>query len=163
MYVYIRSEPALWTVGFYKPDGKFDPESDHENPITAAERVHWLNGGDPEPEAEEYDHSRAKEDARNLVLADPPDHNMHLVVARADGFILLDHILAAGEPFRWHQPDPSLAMNRVGLIELKPPDEDALDLARDPRYDDPAWQSTECSRCGGVEWHLKNCREADHG
>jgi len=23
MYVYIRSEPSLWTVGFYAPDGKW--------------------------------------------------------------------------------------------------------------------------------------------
>jgi len=30
-YVYIRSEPQLWTVGFYKPDGKWEPESDHDN------------------------------------------------------------------------------------------------------------------------------------
>ena len=27
-YVYIRSEPGLWTVGFYKPDGTWKPESD---------------------------------------------------------------------------------------------------------------------------------------
>ena len=44
-YVYIRSEPALWTVGFYKPDGKFEPESDHSSSEEAAQRVAWLNGG----------------------------------------------------------------------------------------------------------------------
>ena len=44
-YVYIKSEPELWTVGFYKPDGKFEPESDHEDSEKAAERVAWLNGG----------------------------------------------------------------------------------------------------------------------
>jgi hypothetical protein len=43
-YVYIRSEPGLWTVGFYDPAGKFQPESDHESPKIAAERVAWLNG-----------------------------------------------------------------------------------------------------------------------
>ncbi len=45
MYVYIKSEPQLWTVGFYHPDGSWQPESDHGSPEDAAERVHWLNGG----------------------------------------------------------------------------------------------------------------------
>jgi len=45
MYVYIRSEPQLWTVGFYTPDGEWIAESDHGCSEDAAERVHWLNGG----------------------------------------------------------------------------------------------------------------------
>ena len=53
MYVYINSESwveagirhSIYTVGFYKPDGKFEPESDHDNKADAANRVHWLNGG----------------------------------------------------------------------------------------------------------------------
>lgn len=45
MYVYIQSEPGLWTVGFYAPDGTWHPESDHPSPAQAAERVHYLNGG----------------------------------------------------------------------------------------------------------------------
>jgi hypothetical protein len=49
MYVYIESEHnswgSLWTVGFYKPDGTWIPESDHESQTAAAERVHFLNGG----------------------------------------------------------------------------------------------------------------------
>ena len=44
MYVYVNSEPGLWTVGFYKPDGAWQPESDHESKPAAAERVAWLNG-----------------------------------------------------------------------------------------------------------------------
>ncbi len=44
MYVYIKSEPNLFTVGFYKPDGKWEPESDHPTRKEAAERVAWLNG-----------------------------------------------------------------------------------------------------------------------
>lgn len=44
-YVYIRSEPGLWTVGFYAPDGKWHPESDHHDREEAAKRVHYLNGG----------------------------------------------------------------------------------------------------------------------
>lgn len=44
-YVYIRSEPSLWTVGFYDPSGKWQPDSDHESPVSAATRVRYLNGG----------------------------------------------------------------------------------------------------------------------
>lgn len=44
VWVYIRSEPNLWTVGFYAPDGKWQAESDHETKEAAADRVHWLNG-----------------------------------------------------------------------------------------------------------------------
>jgi len=45
MYVYIRSEPGLYTVGFYDPKGNWYPESDHESEEAAAKRVHYLNGG----------------------------------------------------------------------------------------------------------------------
>jgi len=51
-YVYIKSEPQLWTVGFYRPEseptkygGLWEPESDHDNREDAAKRVHYLNGG----------------------------------------------------------------------------------------------------------------------
>lgn len=44
-WVYIKSEPRLWTVGFYDPNGKFVPESDHSSDEEAAARVHYLNGG----------------------------------------------------------------------------------------------------------------------
>lgn len=44
MYVYIKSEPGLYTVGFYSPDGKWHPERDFDNPDNAAKRVAWLNG-----------------------------------------------------------------------------------------------------------------------
>lgn len=53
MYVYIKSEKAckdndwhdLFTVGFYDPDGKWQPESDHETSEAAVKRVVYLNGG----------------------------------------------------------------------------------------------------------------------
>jgi hypothetical protein len=48
MYVYIKSEPGLWTVGFYDPSGKWHPDSDHASTEDAANRVHYLNGGEPE-------------------------------------------------------------------------------------------------------------------
>lgn len=46
MYVYIKSEPGLWTVGFYDPAGKWQPESDHDSAEGAAIRVRYLNGKD---------------------------------------------------------------------------------------------------------------------
>jgi len=52
MYVYIMSEPGLWTVGFYDPQGKFHPESDHSSTDEARARVHYLNGGSPPPKPE---------------------------------------------------------------------------------------------------------------
>jgi len=50
MYVYIKSEPGLWTVGFYDPQGKWQSESDHDNQSDAAHRVVWLNGGKEPPD-----------------------------------------------------------------------------------------------------------------
>jgi hypothetical protein len=44
-WVYRKTEPNLWTVGFYAPDGTWEPESDHDNPEEAAQRCRWLNGG----------------------------------------------------------------------------------------------------------------------
>lgn len=44
-YVYIRSEPGLYTVGFYDPAGKWQAESDHSSAVSAAARVAFLNGG----------------------------------------------------------------------------------------------------------------------
>lgn len=43
MYVYIQSEPGLYTVGFYQGDN-WNPESDHNNREEAANRVSFLNG-----------------------------------------------------------------------------------------------------------------------
>jgi hypothetical protein len=44
MWVYIQSEPSLWTVGFYDPSGKWHTDSDHDSREKAAERVAYLNG-----------------------------------------------------------------------------------------------------------------------
>ena len=46
MYLYQSFEPGLYTVGCYTPDGKWIPESDHGSKEEAAERVHYLNGGE---------------------------------------------------------------------------------------------------------------------
>ena len=45
LYVYIKSEPCLWTVGFYDPKGVWHPDCDFDNQTLARERVHYLNGG----------------------------------------------------------------------------------------------------------------------
>jgi hypothetical protein len=50
MYVYVNSEPGLWTVGFYAPNGKWFPDSDQSSRDEAAQRVHYLNGGNPPAE-----------------------------------------------------------------------------------------------------------------
>lgn len=48
MYVYIQSEPGLWTVGFYDPAGQWHGDSDHNIREDAAKRVAWLNGSSQE-------------------------------------------------------------------------------------------------------------------
>ncbi len=47
-YIYIQTDndPALFTVGFYKPDESFEPESDHADRNEAVKRVRFLNGGE---------------------------------------------------------------------------------------------------------------------
>ena len=51
MFVYIRSEPGLWTVGHYDPSGKWVAESDHTTTDAAARRVAELNGAAAPTEA----------------------------------------------------------------------------------------------------------------
>jgi len=63
MWVYITSEPGLYTVGFYSPDGKWHTDSDHESKKEAADRVHFLNGGKQERhgwDIDEYIHNRMR-------------------------------------------------------------------------------------------------------
>ena len=64
MYVSRRTEPGLWTVGFYRPDGEWEAESDHESTADAAARVSYLNGGNPDGTI-----TRARFDALVGVLA----------------------------------------------------------------------------------------------
>lgn len=44
MYVYIESEPGLYTVGHYDPKGKWHPASDHDKREDAENKVAYLNG-----------------------------------------------------------------------------------------------------------------------
>ncbi len=49
VYVYIRSEPDLWTVGLFYA-GTFDPRSDHATEAEAADETAALNGSSyPDP------------------------------------------------------------------------------------------------------------------
>ena len=43
MYIYLKTESNLFTVGFYDPNGKFISESDHSDKEEAANRVAFLN------------------------------------------------------------------------------------------------------------------------
>ena len=45
MYVFIQSEPGLWTVGFYDPSGKWHPAKDFDSREEAAKYTHYMNGG----------------------------------------------------------------------------------------------------------------------
>lgn len=51
MYVYRQTEPHLYTVGFYSPDGEWHTDSDHSDREAAARRVAWLNGSRTPPDA----------------------------------------------------------------------------------------------------------------
>ena len=47
-WVFMRTDRdyGLVTVGFYDPNGKWHPEGDYDDTEKAAERVHYLNGGE---------------------------------------------------------------------------------------------------------------------
>ena len=45
MWVYLRTEKRLWTVGYYRPDGKFETDDDFDDRDAARDRVAYLNGG----------------------------------------------------------------------------------------------------------------------
>lgn len=44
-WVYVRTEPGVWTVGFFDPKGEWHVDADFPSSEKAAERVHYLNGG----------------------------------------------------------------------------------------------------------------------
>jgi hypothetical protein len=49
VWVYMRTEPNLYTVGYYDPSHNWHGDSDHGNVRDAANRVHFLNGGSSTP------------------------------------------------------------------------------------------------------------------
>ena len=52
LWLYRPTGPGVWEVGFYDTTGDWCPESVHVEPGPAADRVHWLNGGDTVPDAD---------------------------------------------------------------------------------------------------------------
>lgn len=67
MYTTLQSEPGLWTVGSYDPNGKWHAESDHGDRQEAQEQVAYLNGG-PLPTSKQQ-------------LPDPADFEFQLIAA----------------------------------------------------------------------------------
>lgn len=92
-YVYRRTEPRLWTVGFYDPMGKWEPESDHSDRQEAARRTSFLNGGgtDCKLEGNAFEQFSKREWAMALVGLTPggsefltPDECVHFVRSRTN-------------------------------------------------------------------------------
>ena len=61
-WVYKRTEPELWTVGHYRPDGTWEPATDHASEGEAAEKCARLNGSEAARLREERDAARAEAD-----------------------------------------------------------------------------------------------------
>lgn len=72
MYVYIKSEPNLFTVGFYDPGGKWHPESDWNSRNEAADRVSFLNGS----KASNYGFTPNPTDTRYMNQEDENFHDL---------------------------------------------------------------------------------------
>ena len=105
MYVYIESEPNVWTTGHYHPlNHKWIPESDYNSEEEAAARCHWLNGGNTpwnmmievmedikrgegEPEEEDDEGEEWKDDILSIeeqdLEYDKEVRKEHIVQARA--------------------------------------------------------------------------------
>ena len=45
-WVYWKSEPQLWTVGYFEPDGTKYPADDFSSEQEARDECHYLNGGE---------------------------------------------------------------------------------------------------------------------
>jgi len=68
MFVYVKSESGLWTVGHYEPNGKWVAESDHDSEEKAAARVSYLNGAEKRrPEEKEGDAGSGRFDAWAII------------------------------------------------------------------------------------------------
>lgn len=67
MYVYVRNEEEnTYSVGFYDPGGQWHVESELPNDKAAANRVHWLNGGQ-KPKAIPYDIMRVNNSLNAII------------------------------------------------------------------------------------------------
>lgn len=55
VYKRAQAQPALYTVGYYDPEGDWEAESDHLNADLAADRVSFLNGNKAAGKADKTD------------------------------------------------------------------------------------------------------------
>ena len=124
-WMYKRTEPGLWTVGWGYDDGGFEPESDHGDPSDAAKRVAFLNGAGPDPD---------ELPAPTPDTADRTDTIVALLTRIADGIDTANRIalLTArdGHADQW-VPDPATLFEQIqaqvfGPLLTPPPDPDAL-------------------------------------
>lgn len=110
-YVYIQSEKSckdtdwqsLWTVGFYMPDGKWEPESDHRTQEDAAKRVVYLNGDQREEDEYEsaiksvHDYLSGLSDEEFDAMLDAHKDGDFVAMLRETGSLML-HAPRAEEP-----------------------------------------------------------------
>ncbi len=101
-YVYIRSEPALWTAGFYRPDGTWEPESDHGSEEAAARHVISLNGGCPDGELLEQILANAGDDWDQDAAAEAiaVDYVRHLEAVSAAAADMLSRFVKTSDGYR---------------------------------------------------------------
>jgi hypothetical protein len=45
MYIFQKSEPGVWTVGYFTSSGEWKTECECSSAADASQRAHWLNGG----------------------------------------------------------------------------------------------------------------------
>lgn len=72
-WVYIQTEPQLWTTGHYDPSGKWHSDSDYDSQDEAAARCHWLNGGEEERVEVVLDRSDMRQILERLAIANADD------------------------------------------------------------------------------------------
>lgn len=145
-YVYIQSEPQLWSVGFWRDMGagepsKFEAESDHTDPDDAAERVRWLNGGNGEGEELELfacPVGVTSNGCTPLVVCD--DGSVWVSTGRSQEW---EELLPIPGTERAHE----IERGELEQAELGPPDPDQFDLDRE-RGDE--WEELERQE-GGYE------------
>ncbi len=106
MYVYIKSEPMLWTVGHYTPEGKWMPERDYNSPEEAAARVAWLNGGGKA--AARHSKCYRTQDGRGLIpLA---DFDAFFITEQVIDRLLTGTWLLRARYREWH-PNPNCTLD----------------------------------------------------
>ncbi len=52
MYIYQKSEPGIWAVGFYASNGEWEQESKWNSAAEAMEHAHSLNEGENSDDTE---------------------------------------------------------------------------------------------------------------